>query len=355
MRSMRQPTYSSVAWVALTAFLTLATLDIAVQRWLPFKRMREADDGIADLRKSDPEVLVLGSSHARTFHALGLELARRSNGSRTLVSVPLENGKLVPYAWVLEHRLAPLIDEKDAAGAQKRGSLRRLFLLTEWWDSCTADAYWNVPSRAWTASDYLADLGSKGANSFNRNYVQSLWLHLFPGSTLVQHRGHRTVLDPAWSRFSDRFSPRPGSSVHSEPQPLVDERTLEWRTMIENGVECICNPAEMAALEQIVDFSLRRRLDTTVVLFPRKPSTLTKKAQETTLSRFHDCVEAVTAPRGVRLLDFTFSSPLGDTDFMADFDHVSAEGNAKFATWALGGPLSFLTTAPVPMAGAEGK
>ena len=355
MPSMRQPTYSSVAWVALAAFLTLAALDLVVQRWIPFKRMREAEEGIADLRKGDPEVLVLGSSHARTFHALGLELSRRSHGSRTLVSVPLENGKLVPYAWVVDHRLAPLIDEQDATGTPKRRSLRRLFLLTEWWDSCTADAYWNVPSRAWTASDYLADLANKGANSFNRNYVQSRWRHLFPRSTLVQHRGHRTVLDPAWSRFSSRFWPSPGTSANSEPQPITDELTLGWRTMIEDGVGCICHPAEMAALEQILDFALHRHLDTTVVLFPRKPSTLTKKAKETTLSRFHDCVEAVTAPRGVRLLDFTFSSPLGDADFMADFDHVSTEGNAKFAAWALEGPLSFLTTAPVPTAGADGK
>jgi hypothetical protein len=256
---------------------------------------------------------------------------------------------------VLDRRLAPLVDEKDSAGEKKRKSLRRLFILTEWWDSCTSDVYWNLPSRAWTASDYLADVAYRGANSFNRNYMQSLWRRLFPGSTLVQHRGHRTVLDPAWSRISSRFWPEPGTPVHPESQPLPDEDTVRWRSAVETGVGCICHPAEMKALEQILDFSLHRGLDTTVVLFPRKPSTLTIKAKETTLLRFHDCVEALTAPRNVRLLDFTDSSPLQDADFMADFDHVSAGGNAKFAAWALGGPLSFLTTAPIPVTEADGK
>jgi hypothetical protein len=172
---------------------------------------------------------------------------------------------------------------------------------------------------------------------------------------MVQHRGHRTVLDPAWSRISSLLWARSGTPVHSESQPVPDEETLWWRAAVEDGAGCICHPLEMAALDKILDFSLQHHLDTTVVLFPRKPSTLTKKAKETTLARFHDCVEASTAPRGVRLLDFTFSSPLGDADFMADFDHVSAEGNAKFAAWALEGPMSFLATTPVPTPGAEDK
>jgi hypothetical protein len=36
------------------------------------------------------------------------------------------------------------------------------------------------------------------------------------------------------------------------------------------------------------------------------------------------------------------SSPLTDGDFMADFDHVNAAGNHKFARWALDGELAML-------------
>ena len=69
-----------------------------------------------DLAASDPATLVIGSSHARTFHALALELrARLGASSLPMVAIPLENGKLVPYQWLLDNRVAPLIDEGAAS------------------------------------------------------------------------------------------------------------------------------------------------------------------------------------------------------------------------------------------------
>ena len=118
--------------------------------------------------------------------------------------------------------------------------------------------------------------------------------------------------------------------------------------MVEAGISCIGNPDEMSALEHLVKFGLQNRLDTTVVLFPRKPDTLTEKAKVTTLREFHDRVVALTEPLRVRVADLSSSTPLKSDEFMDDFDHVSAIGNQKFAKWALAGPLAFLLQPPLP-------
>ena len=51
-------------------------------------------------------------------------------------------------------------------------------------------------------------------------------------------------------------------------------------------------------------------------------------------------------------------TPLGDDDFMDDFDHVTLDGNRRFATWALDRELGTLlgaagSTAVAAEAGPE--
>lgn len=335
---MGKASYRSVITVAFFALLTLSLLDLGLRHLVPIVHRREVQEGMADFERVDPQILVLGSSHARTFHVLGQELARRTGGQKNLVAIPLENGKISPYEWVLDHRIAPVLDESES----KRRSLRRFVILTEWWDTCRSPDYidWNLPSRAWTWRDYLSDLIVNGVNSFNRNYVQNRWRRLFWNSAIVQDRGRGALFGVAKSRLMGQAMGRSSGA----------EREIfhSWQKMIEAGADCVGNPYEMAALDHLLDFASQRGLDATIVLFPRKPGTLTERAKETTLRLFHDQVVAVARPRGVRVVDLTSSTPLTDDDFMEDFDHVNPEGNAKFAKWALDGPLSFLLTDPPP-------
>ena len=175
-----------------------------------------------------------------------------------------------------------------------------------------------------------------GLTSYNRNYVQSRWKRLLWSSTLAQDRGADSLYKNARERLSGR---------QSSPA-VLEATTLAWQQMIEEGVTCIGDQAQMAALDHMMDFGLKFQLDTTIVLFPRKPGTLTEKAKETTLARFREMVTTLSAPKGVRVIDLTWRTPLTDEDFMADFDHVSATGNIKFARWALDGPLTFMMKAP---------
>jgi hypothetical protein len=47
----------------------------------------------------------------------------------------------------------------------------------------------------------------------------------------------------------------------------------------------------------------------------------------------------------IRVADMTFS-PLRGRDFEQDLDHVTPEGNLKFAEWALGSDLAFMLRPP---------
>lgn len=342
----RAQNWGQLTVVAVAALLCVITLDWALHATAPPRRLREAQDGIEDLRRSNPDVLVLGSSHARTFHVLGQELARRTHDRQTVVSVPLENGKIVAYRWLLTHKLQPLIDERDTAGHRVRDRLARMILLTEWWDTCPREAGapdWNIPARAWTAGDFAADVWAHGLNGFNRNYLQNKFRTLIPASALI------------YDRFQTELLIRLARLAHGKPvtRPASEEqaKTAAWQTMIEKGEQCIWNPAQVQALNDIVEFARARQLDMTIVLFPRKPGTLTDTAKRTTLSRFAQDVRELAEPQGVRVIDLTWTTPLQDADFMEDFDHVNAAGNLKFAAWALDHDLGFLTSTPAMAAG----
>jgi hypothetical protein len=270
-----------------------------------------------------------------------------------LVAVPLENGKLIPYDWLLQHRIRPVIDATTGDGRATHGSLKRLVLLTEWWDSCPHPdrVHWNIPSRAWTFEHYLADVLPQGMNDFNRNFVQHKFRQHLAFSTLVRDRSDPLIKETI-ARLAKR---RPFHATGDEHA----EKLAAWQRMVEDGINCIGDPEQMSALENVLDFAKERGLETTIVLFPRMPGTLSDAAKSTTLARFRELVEARALPRGARVIDLTWKTPLTDADFMRDFDHVTAAGNRTFADWALQNDLSFLlqpangTPAGQPDAGSK--
>lgn len=327
--------WRSLAIVALSAIATIVGVDLLAGRLAPPVHRIEVQDGIAELRASDPDVLVLGSSHARTFAALAGPLAERTRGDQTLAAIPVEAGKLTSYQWVLEQRLRPLLDERDAEGRPVRPSLSRFVLVTEWWDSCRAERAWtNLPSRAWTFRHFAADVWRNGITDYNRNYLQTRWSRLFWESSLVQDRGQGRVLVAARERLGL------GDAVRE--QSRVQSLTAEWQRMVEDGDRCLGDAAQMRAMGEMLAWATARGLETTLVLFPRKPATLTDHAKETTLARFATLAGDVAAAAGARFVDLTTKTPLRDDDFMADFDHVSLDGNRVFAEWSLANDLRWL-------------
>jgi hypothetical protein len=331
-------TFRTTAAVLLTAVATAILVDRALQQFSPVPALREVRDGIRELEAQNPETVVVGSSHARTFDHLGRVLARQAPARPPLVAIPLEYGKLTGYEWVLEHRIFPLLDEKDAAGRLRRDRVRRVVLLTEWWDSCASPGGGladNVPSRAWTFTDYATDVWRRGFTSYNRNYLREQVRHWFGWSVVVQRRGTGRILLDAARVAAGR------DSVHTPAAHAALVR--QWQSMLEDGSSCIGDPDQMAALGRILDAVARRGLEPTVVLFPRNPATFTPVAITATLGRFAAMARAVAEPRGARVIDLTTSSPLTSDDFMDDFDHVSTDGNERFAQWALSHDLAFLT------------
>ena len=85
-------------------------------------------------------------------------------------------------------------------------------------------------------------------------------------------------------------------------------RTNKWRTMTEEGAGRIANPDEMAALHRILDTMQDHGVEVRIVLYPRKPGTLTEKAKETTLRRFSEIMAAVGKERGATIYDWTLDS-----------------------------------------------
>lgn len=340
--------WADLAILSAAAAITILAADYLFHFVAPPRHLREVEDGVRDLRQGDPSVLVLGSSHARTFHVVGQELWRRTGGHESLVAVPIENGKLFSYDVLLRKHLFPIIDQRGSSGAALKSRLRRFVLLTEWWDSCThgdEKAYWNLPARAWEFRDFANDLMQDGLNGYNRNYLQNRFRVIFRESALVQDRTQRVIL-PNLGRLLR------GKPIKSTPEEAL-RRVDEWQRMVDGGVTCLGDPRQMASLRSILEIARARQWETTVVLFPRKPATLTPKAKATTLATFAGQVRAIAEPLGASVIDLTYRSPLTDADFMEDFDHVSPEGNRKFARWVLDHDLKFFLV-PAPVARRDG-
>ncbi len=342
-----QKSWIDLAILSASVVITISVADYLLHFVAPPKHLREVEDGVRDLRRGNPSVLVVGSSHARTFHVVGQELSRRTDGTEQLVSVPIENGKLFAYESLMRHWLLPIVDQRRSSEGVGTNRLRRFVLLTEWWDSCgygDEHAYWNLPARAWEFRDFAKAVWQDGINGYNRNYLQHRFRTLFSESALVFDRTQRVIF-PALGRV---LRGKPLRLTADEELRLVEH----WRRMVERGAACLGAPKEMASLRNTLAFARSRNWEVTVVLFPRKPATMTEKAKSTTIAAFAEQVQAIAEPLGATVIDLTYRSPLTDVDFMDDFDHVTAEGNKKFARWVLDHDLNFLL-APPPVAGRD--
>lgn len=319
--------------------VTIAITDTAARQIAPPRNLREVPDAVADLRRGDPTVLAIGSSHARTFAVLADSLARRTGGREELLAVPVEWGKLSSYRWTLEERLLPLLDARSANGLPHHGRLRRAIIVTEWWDSCAGAAKpQNLPARAWGWRHYWADVFTHGYTDYNASFLSNQFARLTRFSALMQDRG-RGRLPTAAREVLLGSPPRQETAAYQELVGI-------WQRLVESGNACIGDSLQMAALSAMVDTLLARRVEVTVLLYPRMPITLTETARRTTLKRFIELTRATLGTRPVRLVDLTDAPPLTDADFGEDFDHLLPAGNARFSGWALDGPLAFLLDAP---------
>lgn len=334
------PTWRSVATVGGVAAVTLVAADLFLQTLAPPLHPREVEEAIADYEASDPTTLVLGSSHARSFVAVDRVLRERGSQDR-LVAVPLEWGKFTSYEWMLNHRLRPVIEEKDASGKLVRGKLKRFIMLTAWWDICGRDGApkeWNVPSRAWAFPDFLKSVWEEGLNNYSRTYVSTRWTRAMDFSILVTDRGH------------DRLAAAVTDAVRG-PRDDVNQRRADAQLkkstrIVETGVDCVAYPAEIAAMNRILDWAKERGLDTSVVLFPMAPKVMTPYAREKVMAPSELALHTVAQQRGLRYVDYTYAIGLTEADFRPDLDHLNPTGDQKFAEYVLSRELAFLKDPP---------
>ncbi len=328
----RAVTWRDTATVMLAALVTVGAVDWAIQqRVYPVPpRMAEVVDGLESLATRDPHLLVLGSSHARSFEPLGRALEAQLQKRTTLL--PVEWGKMSSYEWVMNHRVRPLL------AAHAKPSLERVLLVTEWWDGCRpAEGLGpNIPSRAWTFLDFLRDVAAHGLTAWNQNYLWAHVQHALTRSVLLRDRGVGQILDA----LRDRVAPRSAESIQAD----FDNQVASWHRMTESAAnDPLCRDGvEMAALSRILDDLRREDVAVTIVVFPRMPSTMTEVARRSTFPKYLADLHGVARPRGIPVIDWTFTAPLSDVHFMKDFDHLTLEGRETLCRFALDGDLDFL-------------
>lgn len=345
----RPPTWRDVIVLLVVAVVALVGADLGLRKLTPPKYVREVHEAMIEYEHEDPTVLVLGSSHARSFTYMDAITRERTGGKVRVMGIPLEWGKFTSYEWVLNERLRPLIEEKDGA-AKKRPSLRHFILVTAWWDACGADGdppVFNLPSRAWTLEHFARDVALHGLSDHSRNYVTSRFGELFHGSILVSDRGHDRLVAGV------REAVKPLSPEAKEKQRAM---LLEnWRGIMEHGAQTLGHPPEMAAAERILDYFQNAGYSVTLILYPMMPITVTEFSRKNVQEPFQAMMKGLAERRKIRFIDATFdNNHLTDADFQPDFDHLTPEGHRKFSEWLLAGQLSFLLDPESPRASAGG-
>lgn len=335
---MNTPSLKALAQVVLGAALTLVLADLGIQRIAPVApRIIEVADGIAAYQAGDPDTLVLGSSHTRSFAPVAETLARESGGQIQAVLVPVEWGTFSSYNWVLRHRLKDLIEERRGDGQLRRPRLQRALLIATFYDLC-AKSYVgltaNLPARAWAIEHFLLDTVENGLTPYNRNYLQTQWKLLFDHSILVTDRGYQR----APYALISQVRPLP------PPEVLRARRIQMARGHMEEQYDHCDDDAEKRELLQMINYFHGRDIELSIINFPLDPAIITEKSRQTTLARYDRFSAQLAREQPIRLVDLTFKTPLMDLDFQADLDHVTPESNKKFAAWALANDLAYLRT-----------
>jgi hypothetical protein len=335
---MRWSAWKPLVVVPLTALVVVAGTDLALQRIEPLPPvLPEVDDGIADLERMNPDLLILGSSHTRSFIPLAETLDKNGDHQTTLVAV--EWGTFYSYNWVLQNRIRPLLDERDASGKYKRDRVRRAILVTTFYDLCAESelgSALNLPARAWAFRNFAADAWQNGLTDFNRNWLQTQFKRLFLRSVLMQSRGYDRLLEAIHRALRP---PPPGWHERQRAQSIA------WSTKHMEDQFAYCDDAdEKRELRQMIEYLNGRGLEVTVVAFALMPAIVSERSKQTTVKRYADYVLELQKEVPFKFVDFTDSTPLGNDDFQDDLDHANLEGRKKFSSWALDHDLAYLKT-----------
>jgi hypothetical protein len=278
---------------------------------------------------------VIGSSHARSFPAVRERLRERTGESLPMAIVPEEGGTFAAYNWVLQNLLRPLIEETDAAGRLRHDRLHEVMFITTYYDMCAEGESTGVIAHGWTLGHFARDVRDHGITPQNRNYLRARWNELWPRSALVQDRGVGRIdskirwMLPGAAEFERR---------------LADKYRLQ---MEEQYLTCR-DPLQQQRLEQSLQYLRGRGLDVTIVLFPLHPSLVTERSRNTTIKQYSDYAAALGSRYGARVVDMTLGSPLQPEHFRKDLDHLTPEGNLRFAAWSLDHDLAYLFESVAP-------
>lgn len=317
-------------WVlAASGLATVVASDLALQRVVPLPEpILEVEDGLRSWADTDPDVLVLGSSHVRSFGAIQDSLPHRK-----LALVTVEWGTFGSYQWVLENRFLPSLASKPR--------LKDVILVTTFFDLCSSDTVSsrsNLPARAWHLPDFLGAFARDGMTTFNRNYPQRRWNRTFTASLLVQDRGKGRIV----AGLRNAVAPRSAEAEQARRQAGIVAMRAELATRHDSCFDA----AEREAFEHIVKQLRARGLNVHVVVFPLVPGAVTERFRTMTLARYESWLRAYEARGEIRVVDLSRGAPLADDDFMDDMDHVRPASNVVLAKWLLDGPLAWLKAAP---------
>jgi len=265
--------WRSISLLAVGIVAAIVFADVVMGSIYNISAKRQVRGGLSDL-STIPEVLVVSSSHGRSFHYIGHRLAERTDGRVNLVAVPLEAGKVDAMEWVLHNRIKPLIT--DNVGMTKEPLSHVMFGIT-WWDTCqeevpTQTAH-NIVTHGWTYSHYFSDVARSGATELNRNFVRNFWRHSFSRSALVRTR---FAISENYNRFTNFLR---ALLLGKFPDDEYEATLARWHSDIDNGYQCFLSPVHMAALDRFVDWTRQNKLDLTLVLFPLKPATITEEGK----------------------------------------------------------------------------
>ncbi|NJN64510.1 MAG: hypothetical protein HC882_06250 [Acidobacteria bacterium] len=327
----------SVGAVALAAISVIVLAEVAVARVVSIPRLKHVYDAIPELEASNPDVLVLGSSHARSLEFTGREIERRTGGRVDVVSIPVEGGRLDAYLWVIENFVRELVDERDASGEKVRSRISQFILVTDYWDTCPNESIDDlppgIPGTGWSFRHFIEDVAKHGFTGRNRNYVRREWRRLFGVSEVAQDR--HLAFDALKASLK-------GETLEHSPE-WHEAWMREWQQILQAKGECAGDPARLPHYLELIDFALERGWETTVLVFPKLPETLTPTAMETTVASYQRLMESVRAARPqARYVDVMFAIPLERPDFTDDLDHLSESGNRIFTDWVLERDLAFL-------------
>jgi hypothetical protein len=328
--SVERAGWRRVAAVTLAASAVVLGADRLFARIAPFDQtLLQTEHGIRELRDGNPRILVLGSSHARSFPAVRERMTRLTGETGAMAVVPEEGGTFAAYNWILQNRLRPLIDERDAAGVRVRSRLHDFLLITTHYDACPEGDGAGVMAHGWRFRDFAADVNQRGITPQNRNYIRARWNEIWPWSSLVQDRGvFRLAAKLRWFL--------PTSKGHE--RSLADR----YREEMEDAYTRCRDPLQQGRFEETLAYLQGTGLAVTIVLFPLDPLVVSDRSRDTTLPRFSSYVADLAGRYGARVVDMTLNTPLENADFQRDLDHLSREGSHRFASWALDHELAFL-------------